>query len=300
MLFGELLADCFPDREVMGGAPFNVAYHLLGLGGGTGLHPVLVSRVGKDERGQRLLNAIQAAGLAADGVQVDSLHPTGTVQVTLDGSGAHRFEIAPFQAWDFIHADLARLIALARRPQWIYYGTLAQRGASRIALRALLRTTRARGFLDVNLRDPWVNEETLRWSLGKADTVKMNGEELLRIAAMLGLKGKPEALGERLLSLFGIRRLLVTQGEEGAWLLDDKGRYFDSGEVQPVTDAIDSVGAGDAFAAVFIIGMTQDWPIGQTLERAHRFAGEICRQRGAVPDSDDFYQPFIADWHLAG
>ena len=34
LLFGEVLMDCFPDREVLGGAPLNVAYHLLRLGDG--------------------------------------------------------------------------------------------------------------------------------------------------------------------------------------------------------------------------------------------------------------------------
>jgi hypothetical protein len=53
LLFGELLVDCFPDREVVGGAPFNVARHLIGLVGGVGVDPVLVTRIGKDARGVR-------------------------------------------------------------------------------------------------------------------------------------------------------------------------------------------------------------------------------------------------------
>jgi len=301
LLFGELLMDCFPDREVMGGAPFNVAYHLFRLGSATGLDPALVTRIGKDERGLRMLQAIQVAGLAIDGVQQDSLHPSGQVQITLDKStGGHRFEIAADQAWDFIQAKIARLVALAHRPQWIYFGTLAQRGASRLALRTLLRTTRSKGFLDVNLRDPWVDKEVLRWSLKKAEIVKLNEEELHRIAGMLGLgNGTSRALGERLVHVFGIRQLLVTQGEKGAWLLDDDGGYFHTGAAKPVVDLVDSVGAGDAFSAVFILGLAQHWPVDLMLERAHRFAGEVCRLRGAIPDNDDFYQPFITDWQLA-
>jgi fructokinase len=286
----------------MGGAPFNVACHLLGLGGGIGLDPVLVTRIGKDERGLRLLKTIQAAGLAIDGVQQDSLHPTGMVQITLDNdTGGHRFEIAPDQAWDFIHAEMARLAGLAHRPQWIYFGTLAQRGASRLALRTLLRTAHARGFLDVNLRDPWVSGDVLRWSLGKAEVVKANEEELHRIAGMLGLgDGASRSLGERLIDACGIRQLLVTRGENGAWLLDGDGGYFHTRTAEPIADMVDSVGAGDAFAAVFMLGLTQNWPVEQTLERAHRFAGEVCRLRGAIPDSEDFYRPFIADWQLTG
>ncbi len=284
----------------MGGAPFNVAYHLLGLGGKAGVNPALVTRIGKDERGFRILQTIQAAGLAIDGVQQDSLHPTGLVQITPDNdTGGHRFEIAPDQAWDFIHGEMARLAGLVHRPQWVYFGTLAQRGASHFALRTLLRTTRAKTFLDVNLRDPWVDKKVLRWSLDKADIVKLNEDELHRIAAMLGLGGNaPRLLGERLLHVSGARRLLVTRGEKGAWLLGEEGSYFQVAAAQPVDGLVDSVGAGDAFSAVFLLGLTQKWPVDQTLERAHRFAGEVCRLRGAIPDSMDFYRPFVADWQL--
>lgn len=302
--------DCFPDREVLGGAPFNVAHHLRGLGGGIGVVPVLITRIGKDERGHRLLEAMHAAGLPVDGVQLDCRHPTGTVRIDLEADGqGHRFDIARDQAWDFIHADMARLVGLSSRPQWLYFGTLAQRAAPRPvvrpaahpALRSLMQTTRARGFFDLNLRDPWVRKDVLRWSLGKAEVVKMNADELLRVADMMGLDGVSQVvLGKRLLHAFSIRQLLVTEGKDGAWLLHDDGTYHHTGPADPVAGLIDSVGAGDGFAAVIMLGLTQGWPAEQTLERAHRFAGEVCRLRGAVPDSPDFYKPFVDEWRLAG
>lgn len=310
LLFGEVLMDCFPDREVQGGAPLNVTHHLRGLGRGVGLVPVLVTRLGKDERGRRLLEAMQAADLPINGVQQDCLHPTGAVRIELEADGqGHRFEIAPDQAWDFIHADMARLVGLSIRPQWLYFGTLAQRAvmrpakrpAAHPALQSLLQATQAKGFLDINLRDPWVRKDVLRWSLGKAEIVKMNEEELHRVAHMMGLGGGSQCvLGKRLLHAFGIRKLLVTEGKNGAWLLQDDGKYHHTGATAPLVDQVDSVGAGDGFAAVFLLGLTQDWPVEQILERAHRFAGEICRLRGAIPDSDDFYHPFITEWQLAG
>lgn len=305
LLFGEFLADCFPDREVVGGAPFNVARHLRGLGGPAGLDPVLVTRIGKDERGGRLLEALRAAGLAMAGVQRDLLRPSGQVQVALNGDGsAHGFDIPPDQAWDFIHTDMARLIGLSRRPRWIYFGTLAQRAGSRPALRALLQTPRARGFLDINLRDPWVFKDVLRWSLGKAEIVKMNGEELGRVADLMGLAGGgPDVVGERLMGMFGMRQLLVTEGARGAWLLDAEKGHFQTRAHGPAIEVVDSVGAGDAFAAVYLLGLAWGWPARETLERAHRFAGAVCRLRGAVPDngreSDLFYRPFLAEWRLA-
>lgn len=310
LLFGEVLMDCFPDREVPGGAPFNVACHLHGLGHDAGVDSVLVTRIGKDRRGQRLLEAMLAAGLQVGGVQQDCLHPTGEVRV--DPGGAARgpqFEITPDQAWDFIHAGMTRLVGLSVRPQWLYFGTLAQRAVARPvtrpavhpALRSLFQTTQARGFLDINLRDPWVRKDVLRWSLAEADVVKMNAEELQRVSHMMGLgRTSHGVLGKRLLHAFGIRQLLVTEGEEGAWLLQDDGTYHHTAPSAPLDGLVDSVGAGDGFAAVFLLGLVLGWPAEQTLARAHRFAGAICRLRGAVPESAGFYRPFVEEWQLVG
>lgn len=310
LLFGEVLMDCFPDREVPGGAPFNVARHLHGLGHGAGIASVLVTRIGKDARGQRLLEAMLAAGLPLDGVQQDCLHPTGEVRVDPGSEGGGpQFEIVPDQAWDFIHADLTRLVGLAVRPQWLYFGTLAQRAVARPvtrpaahpALRALFETTRARGFLDINLRDPWVRKDVLRWSLAEADIVKMNEAELQRVTHMMGLgRASQDVLGRRLLHAFGIRQLLVTEGGNGAWLLRDDGVCYHTEPGAPLEGLVDSVGAGDGFAAVFLLGLIEGWPAEQCLDRAHRFAGAICRLRGAVPESADFYRPFVREWQLAG
>lgn len=294
-----MLVDCFPDREVEGGAPFNVAHHLLGLD--NGLRPVLVTRIGKDARGRHLLDTLKAAGLPTDGVQLDSLHPTGEVRVVMEPDG-HHYEILPNQAWDFIHGELARLISLACRPQWLYFGSLAQRAGSSPALRTLTQARRGiRSFFDVNLRDPWVRKDVLRWSMLKAQVVKMNEEELPRVAHMLGQGSGPARLiGERLVRAFDLHQLLVTRGARGAWLLRHDGRHFETPEIASLTDVVDTVGAGDGFAAVFLLGLIRDWPPELILARAHRFAGDICRIRGAVPQSRDFYSPFVQAWQSDG
>lgn len=291
LLFGEVLMDRFPEREVLGGAPFNVARHLRGFG----LEPVLVTRIGNDEAGTRVLRAMDGFGLSRHGVQHDSAHATGRVEIRLDANG-HSFDILPDQAYDHIHANVARLVALSTRPAMIYFGSLAQRAGSHLALRELLRACDGHNFLDVNLRDPWVREDILRWSLGQADTVKVNEEELSRIADLLDLPvGTPEARAAGMIAAFDLRALLVTRGEHGAWWLDADGRReVVAGE--PVADLVDSVGAGDAFSAVCMLGHLFNWPVQETLRRARRFAAEICRLRGAIPRDDTFYAPFIEDW----
>ncbi len=291
--FGETLVDQFRDRQVLGGAPFNVTCHLAALGA----HPVLVTRTGKDAPGERLLQAMNARGLDVRGVQRDPARPTGRVKVT-ETAGGHSFDILSDQAYDHIHASLARMVGLSSHPQVIYFGTLSQRSESRRALHALLGAVESCAFLDVNLRDPWVDADTLRWSLQRASVVKLNEDELARIVDLFMLDGDTlRARAAVLVSGFDLDRLVVTRGGEGAWTLDGAGR-LQSVKGGPLPQLVDTVGAGDGFAAVFILGMLLGWPVGLRLVRADAFARAVCQIRGAVPDSPDFYVPFIRDWQL--
>jgi fructokinase len=67
----------------------------------------------------------------------------------------------------------------------------------------------------------------------------------------------------------------------------------------PLPTALGMLSAGDAFAAVFLLGRIQGWPVEKTLEPAHCVAGKISCVRGTIPDSGDFYRPFITAWHSA-
>ncbi len=58
---------------------------------------------------------------------------------------------------------------------------------------------------------------------------------------------------------------------------------------------VDTVGAGDAFSAVFILGLSKGWSTALTLERALEFAAAVCtvlappsgRSSVSTPNSED-------------
>ncbi len=293
VLFGEILADVFPDRTVLGGAPFNVARHLKGLGE----NPVLISRLGHDALREEVLATMSANGMETSGIQCDNSRPTGRVKV-FPGDGEHRFEILPNQAYDCIHPAVARMSALSANPSLVYFGTLAQRGdKSRQALKTLLRGISATKFLDINLRSPWYDEPTLKQSLQYADTLKLNRDELCVLAEKFELHGtSPHDWARQLLERFTLEQVVVTCGADGAWLLNNSGKMIEAGRVAREINMLDSVGAGDGFSAVSILGKLRRWPMALTLERANSFAAAICEIRGAVPDHPDFYQPFLTEW----
>lgn len=295
ILFGEVLADIFGDRRVFGGAPFNVARHLQAFG----LHPVLISRIGNDELGRELLAQIKDAGMDDCGIQPDDLHPTGQVMVHLE-EGGHRFEILPEQAYDFIHAGMSHSTSLAMHPQLIYFGTLAQRNAiSAHALVTLFLSNQGKApcLLDINLRKPWYDLRTIEHSLIHANLIKINQEELDVLALLFRLTGVSRVRkAAALLKRFDLDSMLITCGEEGAWHLDKNGKVTHIDGVISSRPVMDTVGAGDGFAAVYILGLLRKWPIMLTLSRANAFAAALCEIRGAIPDSPGFYGPFIADW----
>lgn len=293
ILFGEVLFDAFPDRLVLGGAPFNVACHLRAFG----FNPTLITRTGSDEYRDILLAAMHRFDMETMGVQCDPSRPTGRVQVHIDHNG-HQFEILPDQAYDYIHPAITRMVALSAQADMVYFGTLAQRSkTSRRALNALLECTSAPRMLDINLRSPWYDPYTLRRSLTQADVVKVNVEELEALASMLRLPGNGDhTTAAALVKLYELVCLLVTYGEHGAWVLNKDGtEVHTEGQVLD-TPMADTVGAGDAFSAVFIVGALSGWPLAQTLVRANAFASAVCGIRGAVPDNHKFYEPFLNDW----
>lgn len=293
ILFGEVLVDIFDDRKVFGGAPFNVARHLQAFG----LHPVLISRIGNDELGCELLAQIKDANMDDCGIQRDNLHPTGQVMVHLEERG-HRFEILPEQAYDFIHAGMADRISSTICPQLIYFGTLAQRNSiSAHALVTLLNSNKAPRLLDINLRQPWYDMHTIKHSLIHADLVKINQEELDVLVPLFRLPGINRVQkAAALIKHFNLDSMLVTCGEEGAWQLGKDSKVTNIGGLVSPRAVVDTVGAGDGFASVYILGLLRGWPIMLTLSRANAFAAALCEIRGAIPDSSDFYESFIADW----
>lgn len=297
---GEALVDDLPGGAKPGGAPLNVACHLSALGQRT----LLVSRVGNDAEGEALARFLEARGVGLEGVQRDPSRPTGRVVVRLAG-GQPTFDVLPLRAFDAIDADAAEALARTVRPSLVYFGTLAQRRMrSRAAIRRVLRASEAIRFLDVNLRAPWIDANVLTVSLRCADVVKLNAGELEVLAARAGLvEGEDEerSAAEALLARYGIGSGFVTRGAGGAFSVSRAADGFEAEEVagSPLPPGpVDTVGAGDGFAAVAILGILRGWSTPVTLQRADAFARAVCGVSGAIPADLDFYEPFRAGWRL--
>jgi fructokinase len=307
LVIGEALVDCFPDARVVGGAPFNVARNLSAFGAA----PIMITRIGDDHNGEMVLEECQRFKLLQVGFQFDKNLPTGRVDVLLSGTN-HRFLIAENVAWDAIDSELAIKIARQAKPSIVCFGTLAQRSAkSHSAIKSVLdyaKSINALRLLDLNLRATATNADIAAWSLNHADIVKVNDEELVQLiqwfvpdlaadAEHWATVKQGQAMAA-LLKIFPLRTLIVTRGAQGYAAFDANGQCVAEGVSTPVT-LVDSVGAGDAFTSVVVLGEGLGWALSKTLARASDFAATVCSVTGAVADNLQFYDRWLDQWHLA-
>jgi fructokinase len=119
---GEVLWDVFGEREFLGGAPLNFSVSAQRLRNAV----ALLSGIGMDERGTRACGAMQKMGLDTSLMQKTTAS-TGAAIVTTDSSGNASFVIDRPAAFDMVELTDSVLAAItASRPDWIYFGTLAQ------------------------------------------------------------------------------------------------------------------------------------------------------------------------------
>jgi fructokinase len=285
--FGEILWDCLPSGKHAGGAPFNVAAHLAQLG----VSSALISCVGRDPLGDEIL---MVAGDKRVGVEFVTRAriglATGTVLVTLDEFRNATYELVQPAAWDEIHVPDEALQAVSQARAFIY-GSLA--GRSPYNLEQIDRLLEIKGplkFFDVNLRPPFA-EPPLVMSLAKrADILKLNDVEVGQLAHWLQTgetasdTPRDDATIARdceiLADATGVRRICVTRAERGAALWDN-GRLTTA--PAPHVEVRDTVGAGDAFMAGLMVGLTRGDDPRQVLENACRLGAYVASHFGATP-----------------
>jgi fructokinase len=286
LAIGEILIDQFPGYNREGGAPFNFAYHLKHLG----LPVRLVTRLGNDANGQWLRRMLFQHGFELSDIQIDPLHKTGVVDVVLDDSGIPTFQIVPDVAYDYLQLDHLFGTAPWRESTIIYYGSLIQR--SKIGFQQVGRFLNRRGdstryFCDINLRAPHYSRSTIIQSLMAADILKLNDHELDEIRNALDNPASAGTFIEYLMHCFDIEMLVITRGAEGSTLIMEK-RIIDTPPAPPI-DVVDTVGAGDAYAAMFALGIFLRLSIETIAGIAGDFAAQICQLPGAVPKDSGFY-----------
>jgi len=285
---GEILWDVFDDAEYLGGAPFNFAAHARRLG-----HEVFfVSAVGDDNRGRSALAKMEQLNLSTRFVQRLASAATGIVSVSLDATGQPTFTIHRPAAYDLVSLGAGDLAELSSPPaDWIYFGTLHQMspGARDLLSAVISANPRARRFYDINLRRDSYQPALVRDLMKRASVVKLNDAEVHTLEEMFpvdgrdlfgGSSGSLEEFCRNTAEAHGWETICVTRGAEGCALLV-AGEYAEV-DGYPV-DVADTVGAGDAFAAAFLHGLSNGWPPAEIGDFANRVGALVASRHGAIP-----------------
>lgn len=275
---GEVLWDHFEDKDnyVLGGAPFNFAYHVNQFG----LNSLVISAIGNDKLGQKLEADVKEKNVP---YMLEHLNlPTGVVNIK-EVDGKPRYDILTERAWDYI-PNTEQLKEIAANTKAACFGSLAQRSeTSRNSILAFLDAmpSDALRIFDINLRQKWYTEEVIKTSLQKANVLKINDDELLIIQRMFGYIDITQENTCRLIMRdYQLDMLILTCGDKGSYIFTkDEMSYLSTNDIE----VVDTVGAGDSFTASFIASMIK----GKTIHEAHRIAVNVsafvCTQAGATP-----------------
>jgi len=276
LCYGEILWDVLPDGPQPGGAPLNVAYHLNKMGVSTSI----ISKIGNDSDGERLLSLMDTWGINLQFLQVDNAYPTSEVLAKMNGNEA-TYEIVFPVAWDFITKN-NKIQSSINSSTYLVYGSLASRNdTSRNTLFNLLETDAIKVF-DINLRPPFMERDLLKILLEKADIVKLNQAELELVQIIFNGPLSTEASQVQFIrDRFNVGEVVITKGESGAsYYTSKKGYHLWGNEVK----VADTIGSGDSFLAAFIANHHLKAEPEIILKNAIAMGAFIATKKGGCPD----------------
>ncbi len=291
--YGEILWDLLPSGAKLGGAPFNFAYRANSLGD----NGYIISRLGRDEHGQKAWDHAVSLGMDTRLIQWDEQKPTGTVHVTLDEKNNPDYYIVPDVAYDNIEMT-DDLLEFKSSADCICYGTLIQRTErSRTTLKELLKNTENQlKLLDINLRKECYTPETIRESLDIADILKLNEDEAYFLSGMFHFTDKSiPSIAQGLIEKWSLTHCLISFGEKGAFAASKEQQVYVPGYKVEVDDPC---GSGDAFAAAFIHHFLRGEPLDECCNYGNALGAMVATQSGATePISPEEIDAFILSKH---
>lgn len=279
-VLGDAVVDLLPESDgrllpCPGGAPANVAVGIARLGGTSGF----IGRVGDDPFGALMQRTLLTEGVDITYLKQDEWHRTSTVLVDLNDQGERSFTFMVRPVPIFLETtDLP----CWRHGEWLHLCSIALSAepSRTSAFTAMTAIRHAGGFVsfDPNIReDLWQDEHLLRLCLRQAlqlaDVVKLSEEEWRLISGKTQNDRDICALAKD----YEIAMLLVTKGAEGV-VVCYRGQVHHFAGMS--VNCVDSTGAGDAFVAGLLTGLSSSGL--STDEREMRRIIDLAQRCGAL------------------
>ncbi|EOU8736086.1 aminoimidazole riboside kinase [Escherichia coli] len=279
-VLGDAVVDLLPESDgrllpCPGGAPANVAVGVARLGGTSGF----IGRVGDDPFGALMQRTLLTEGVDITYLKQDEWHRTSTVLVDLNDQGERSFTFMVRPSADLFLETTD--LPCWRHGEWLHLCSIALSAepSRTSAFTAMTAIRHAGGFVsfDPNIReDLWQDEHLLRLCLRQAlqlaDVVKLSEEEWRLISGKTQNDRDICALAKE----YEIAMLLVTKGAEGV-VVCYRGQVHHFAGMS--VNCVDSTGAGDAFVAGLLTGLSSTGL--STDEREMRRIIDLAQRCGA-------------------
>lgn len=273
---GEVVWDIFGTSQKQGGAPCNFGMHMAQLG----FDSYVITAVGDDELGKKALDTIHSFGAKTVDPVVN--YETSTVIITLN-NGIPSYNVKLNVAWDHLEMNEKKL-ELAKDTVAVCFGTIALRSEeTRKSIMTFLRSMNPNSYrvFDVNLRQHFYSDQVILDSLSLSNIVKMSDEEVFIVGQACGI------VSDDMLEVFkgihnkyAMKYSLLTLGDKGSYVLTgDKCIFCEASHV----NAVNTVGAGDSFTAIFCGMLLRGKPVEECQRLASEVAGYVCTQETAMP-----------------
>lgn len=288
-VLGDAVVDLLPESDgrllpCPGGAPANVAVGIARLGGTSGF----IGRVGDDPFGALMQRTLLTEGVDITYLKQDEWHRTSTVLVDLNDQGERSFTFMVRPSADLFLETTD--LPCWRHGEWLHLCSIALSAepSRTSAFTAMTAIRHAGGFVsfDPNIReDLWQDEHLLRLCLRQAlqlaDVVKLSEEEWRLISGKTQNDRDICALAKE----YEIAMLLVTKGAEGV-VVCYRGQVHHFAGMS--VNCVDSTGAGDAFVAGLLTGLsstgleTDDREMRRIIDLAQRCGALAVTAKGAM------------------
>jgi len=268
-----------PAREVSGGCAGNTAAGIAALGGRAGF----IGQVAPDQLGEFYRHDLTAARVEFTTPPADVGVPTARsmILVTPDGHRTMNTFLGAAQSLPSSALDEAQIAA----SKILYLeGYLWDPETPRYAMIEAIEIARRAGrkvaftLSDMFCVDRHRDGFNALIDQGRIDILFANQSEIEALAGVPHLDSAVAAVSGK------VETLVVTRSEDGA-LATRGGERVDVG-AEPIARLVDTTGAGDLFAAGFLLGEARGLGLERSLRLGAIAAAEVIQHYGARPEAD--------------
>jgi len=254
---------------VPGGKGANQAYAL----GKLDADVSMIGLVGEDIYGDLLINNLKSVNVATESIQKLKDENTGNAFITVDNTGQNRIVVVSGANQKITKEYIDKNLDLIKESDIIVMQLEIPLDVV-IYIADICKQYNKFVVLDPAPAIPMLPQELLR----NIDIIKPNETEL-KVISGIDINSEEDIVnaGKELIKK-GVKNVIVTLGENGSYLINDKIQKF---EAIKVSEVIDTTGAGDSFNAGLIKSLLNDKSLEEAIQFGHIVSSLVVRKKGA-------------------